>query len=400
MRYTANERRVLALTGVAHFSAHLFELMFPTLAVALARQTGVPLAQVLGWSFAGYLLFGLGALPAGLLTDRIGGRRMLTIGLAGMGGAALTAGFVSPGPSLVVLLAVIGLCASIYHPAGMSLISHAVRSRGRALGLNGIFGNVGIALTPIVTASLASRLGWQRTYVVVGAAACALAVFFAAVSIEERPLAGTDAAEDRRGSPVGFSLFALLCVAAALGGISYRANTVAQPAYFAERVTLLGYGATTSVVYLTGIAGQYLGGVLADRHDLRWLYLGFHALSIPALWLVSQTTELALVASSTLFLFFSLGMQPIENSLFARFTPPRWRATGYGIKFVMTFGVGSTGVRLVQWAEAGGDLSAVFRSLIGVVCLLVATVALLIWRTAGRGVRNATPVDLAVGDLA
>jgi len=66
----------------------------------------------------------------------------------------------------------------------------------------------------------------------------------------------------------------------------------------------------------------------------------------------------------------------------------------------MTFGVGSTGVRLVQWAEAGGDLSAVFRSLIGVVCLLVATVALLIWRTAGRGVRNATPVDLAVGDLA
>ncbi|HYR96504.1 MAG TPA: MFS transporter [Candidatus Binatus sp.] len=400
MRYTANERRVLALTGVAHFSAHFFELMFPTLAVALARQTGVPLAQVLGWSFAGYLLFGLGALPAGLLTDRIGGRRMLTIGLAGMGGAALTAGFVSPGPSLVVLLAVIGLCASIYHPAGMSLISHAVRSRGRALGLNGIFGNVGIALTPIVTASLASRLGWQRTYVVVGAAACALAVVFAAVSIEERPLPGTDAAQDVGGSPVGFSLFALLCVAAALGGISYRANTVAQPAYFAERVTLLGYGATTSVVYLTGIAGQYLGGVLADRHDLRWLYLGFHALSIPALWLVSQTTELALVASSTLFLFFSLGMQPVENSLFARFTPPRWRATGYGIKFVMTFGVGSIGVRLVQWAEAGGDLSAVFRSLIGVVSLLVATVALLIWRTAGRGVRNATSVELAVGDLA
>jgi FSR family fosmidomycin resistance protein-like MFS transporter len=395
MRYTANERRVLALTGVAHFGAHFFELMFPTLAVALARQTGVPLAEVLGWSFAGYLLFGVGALPAGLLTDRIGGQRMLALGLAGMGAAALTAGFVSPGPSLAALLGVIGLCASVHHPAGMSLISHAVRARGRALGLNGIFGNVGIAVTPIVTASLASRLGWQHTYVVVGAVACAVAIAFAAVRIEEHPLAA-DAPDGTDGRAVGISLFGLLCVAAALGGISYRANTVAQPAYFAERVSVLGYGATTSVVYLLGIAGQYVGGVLADRHDLRWLYLGFHALSIPALWLVSQTTEVALVASSTLFLFFSLGMQPVENSLFARFTPPRWRATGYGVKFVMTFGVGSVAVRLVQWAEAGGDLSAVFRWLIGVVALLVATVAVLIWRTAGRAVRNAPSVEALV----
>jgi MFS family permease len=393
MPYTANERRVLAVTGVAHLSAHFFELMFPTLAVALAQQTGLPLAEVLGWSFAGYLLFGLGALPAGLLTDRIGGQRMLVGGMLGMGTAALTAGFVSPGPSLALLLAVIGLCASIHHPAGMSLISHTVAARGRALGLNGIFGNLGIALTPIVTATLASQLGWQRTYVVVGLVTCAVAFLFATLRIEERPLTPPSAGPR---SDVGFSLFALLCVAAALGGISYRANTVAQPAYFAERVSILGYGATTSLVYLTGIAGQYMGGVLADRHDLRWLYLGFHAASIPALWLVSRTTDTALVASSTLFLFFSLGMQPAENSLFARFTPARWRATGYGVKFVMTFGVGSLAVRLVQRAEAGGDLSAVFRWLTVVVGMLVVTVAALIWRSAGRAMRNVGEV----GELA
>src|SRR2546428_808211 len=145
MPYSANERRVLAVTGVAHLSTHFFELMFPTLAVALAQQADLPLAQVLGWIFVGYLLFGLGALPAGLLTDRIGGKRVLVGGMLGMGVAALTAGFVSPGPSLAALLAVIGLCASVHHPAGMSLISHTIAARGRALGLNGIFGNVGIA---------------------------------------------------------------------------------------------------------------------------------------------------------------------------------------------------------------------------------------------------------------
>jgi len=213
-----------------------------------------------------------------------------------------------------------------------------------------------------------------------------VALVFAALPIDDRRERAAEEPAD--GAPAGIGLFALLCLAAALGGISYRANTVAQPAYFAARVTVLGYGATTSVVYLTGIAGQYLGGVLADRGDLRWLYLGFHAASIPALWLVSRTTDVALVASSTLFLFFSLGMQPIENSLFARFTPARWRTTGYGIKFVMTFGVGSLAVRLVQSAERGGDLSLVFRWLIGVVGLLVAAVATLIWRSAGHAMRN------------
>ena len=60
-----NERNVLLLTGVGHFTTHFVELMFPTLAVAVARQQHVPLDEVLTWSFLGYLLFGLGALPAG-----------------------------------------------------------------------------------------------------------------------------------------------------------------------------------------------------------------------------------------------------------------------------------------------------------------------------------------------
>jgi MFS family permease len=395
-RYTANERRVLLLAGVAHFSAHFFELMFPTIAVALALETGTPLAEVLGWSFVGYLLFGLGALPAGLLTDRLGGRRMLVGGLLGTGVAALGAGYASPGRPLALLLAAIGLASSVAHPASMSIISHTVAARGRALAVNGIFGNAGIALTPAVTAVLVARLGWQRTYFAVGLVVCALAAVFATVPLDERPLRRESQPVGASGREWGLVLFALLCLTSALGGISYRATTLAQPAYFAERVSLLGYGATTSLVYLLGIGGQYLGGVFADRHDLRWLYLAFHAASIPALLLVAGTHELALVASASTFIFFSLGMQPIENSLFARFTPTRWRATGYGLKFVMTFGVGSLAVGLVQRAEASGDLSTVFTWTAGVVTALVLAIALLLRASAGRSMRNAP----AVGDLA
>ncbi|MGH7790496.1 MAG: MFS transporter [Candidatus Binatia bacterium] len=370
-----NERNVLILTGVGHFTAHFFELMFPTLAVTLAAQSGAPLEQVLGWSFLGYLLFGLGALPAGLLADRIGARLMLIAAIFGLGVAALAASEAPNGRALSLCLAVMGLFASVYHPAGTSLITRTIGARGRALGVNGMFGNVAIAVTPVVTAALVARLGWQDTYRMIGYVTCAIAVACAFLPIDERPTA-------RAVEPVGppwarrsMVLFGVLLVAAMLAGVSYRGNTLLLPSYFAARVPEIGFGLATSLVYLLGIGGQYVGGRLADRHDLSRLYLVFHALSLPALLLMVVLSGVPLLGGAAIFVFFSLGMQPIENSLFAQLTPPRWRATAFGIKFACTFGVGSLAVWLVQWADVTGGLRLALLCLAGVVALVVAVAA-------------------------
>jgi hypothetical protein len=98
--------------------------------------------------------------------------------------------------------------------------------------------------------------------------------------------------------------------------------------------------------------------------------------------------ELPLVSAGAVFVFFSLGMQPIENSLFARFTPPRWRATGYGIKFILTFGVGSFAVQLVEWGKSAGDLSLVILCLAGIVALLLAVIGVFVALTFGQEMHN------------
>jgi FSR family fosmidomycin resistance protein-like MFS transporter len=381
------ERNVMVLAGASHFATHFFELMFPTLAVTLALDLGLPLTEVLSWSFAGYLLFGLGALPAGLLADAIGARRVVLIGLAGMGVSALAASEAAPGRSLALCLAGVGLFASCYHPAGMSLISRAAAMPGRALGINGIWGNLGIAATPALTAALVGHFGPSHTFQMAGLASCGLAAGLSFLRIPERPHerergGGSVPSRSRR------KLFWVVCVATVLAGISYRGNTIVQPAYFAERVSLLGFGAATSAVYLFGIAGQYVGGMLADRHDLRWLYLGFHAASLPFLLLMAGLHELPLMGATALFVFFSLGMQPIENSLFANLTPLRWRATGYGIKFALTLGVGSAAVWLVGWAQGGGDLNRVFLFLAAIVALLVLTIGWFVSLSARTPMRN------------
>lgn len=386
----ANERNVLLVTGVGHFTTHFFELMFPTLAVALARDTGMPLDEVLTWSFLGYLLYGLGGLPAGLLADRLGSRVLLLTALFGLGVAALAASEVTSPRALTVCLAVMGALASIYHPVGIGLISRTIDARGRALGLNGLFGSAGIALTPVLTAALCERVGWQETYRVIGYAMCALAVACAFLPIDEpRPAAPAPGAPAPR---LAWRPLIVLLTAATLAGISYRGNTLVQPAYFANHVSLVWYGAATSIAYLLGTVGQYAGGVLADRRDLRRLYLAFHLCSLPALLAMTMLAGWPLVASAGVFVFFSLGMQPIENSLLAHYTPPARRGMIYGIKALCVFGVGSLAVWLVRWAIDFGGLAYAILCLAGVVTLVVAAAALLL-AIDGASTRESVAAD-------
>jgi MFS transporter, FSR family, fosmidomycin resistance protein len=372
----SNERNVLLLTGVGRFATHFFELMFPTLAVALARQAHVPLDQVLGWSFLGYLAFGLGALPMGLAGDRVGVRLPLLVSLFGLGVTALAASEVTSPRALTICLAVMGALASIYHPLGMSLIARTIDRRGRAHGVNSLFGNAAIALTPVITAALCARFGWQDTYRIVGYTMCALAVGGAFLPVHEPRPHVVDA-----GAPataIAWRPLVALLVAAAFAGISYRGGTLVLPAYFAERVSEVWFGAAVSAAYLLGLGGQYVGGLLADRHDPRRLYLLFHVCSLPPLLLMTLVGGLPLIVSAAGFVFFSLGMQPIEHRLVAQYAPPQRRAAIYSLKFACTFGVGSLAVWLVRWADGLGGLSYAVLCLAGAVLLVVAAAGVLL----------------------
>ena len=392
--FDANERRIVHFTGFAHAATHYVELIYPTLAVGLVAQSpGVgSLEEALSWSFGGYLLFGIGALPAGVAADRLGGRRVILTGLVIAGLSAILAGTSEPGLPLALALCGIGAGASLYHPAGTGLLSRAVASRGRALGINGIYGNVGIALSPLITALLVESIGWRDTFYVTGAGILLGTLAFSRVRINEpgrapepAPAQGKDNSTTRRA----IWIFVLLCAAATLGGFAYRGNTVAQPALFAQDISFMGYGMAASLAMIVGTVGQYIGGRLADRIDLRAGYLAFHLASLPALVVIASTTEWPLLVASAIYAFFALGMQPIENSLFAVLTPERWRSTAYGLKFVLTFGVGSTAVWMVRAVAENSGWHAVYIALCVVVCALIACIAGLFILTRTREIRNA-----------
>ena len=289
---------------------------------------------------------------------------------------------------MVAALVGVGLLASFYHPAGLGLISRTVAARGRALGINGVFGNLGIAAAPLVTDLLSRQFGWRGAYLVIGAVLLLAGLCVSVLRIEEVAPGGVSRDEDHHEGSERALLFAILLVAMMLGGFSYRASSVAQPAYYAERVQFLSYGVATSMVYMLGTFGQYLAVRMADRYDLRFLYIGFHLASLPFVAVMIVASGMPLMFAASIFVFFSIGMQPIENSLVARFTPDRWRSTGYGLKFAVVFGIGSLSVRLVEMCVARYSLAHVFGAITCAVAMIVVVAVVLALKTRGRPIRN------------
>lgn len=405
----ALQRRVLVATCLGHAMTHLYMLVFPALVTPLRAELGLSLDDALELSFFGYLLYGLGSVPAGIITDRWSARWMLCLclGLAGLG--SLLAGLSTSVPMLVVALALVGLGASIYHPTGMALLSRTfTERRGRALGTNGVWGNVGLASAPFITGLLAGTAGWRSAYLVLSVPGLVGAAWVATLPLDEAEVEERVVAAAREDEGALRRFFLVLCVAMTLGGLAYRTSSVIFPTYFEAKTTfleplagqLLGWfdatgaktaAATTltSLVYVVGIVGQMLGGRFADRFELRLGYVLFHLATLPAVFAVAALTELPLFGAAMVYLLFALGMQPIENSLVAKLTPAAWRSTAYGLKFILTFGVGALAVPLVGKVVDAAGLSAVFQ-LVAAFEIGIVVVATTLWWRSRRALPSLT----------
>lgn len=394
--FTPEEHRILLVTCPGHFFTHFFTLAFPAIAIPLTAAFGMPLEDVVKLSFWMYLLYGVLALPVGLAADRWRAKPMLVAGIAIMGVGLIVAG-AFPGPTIMTAaLAFVGVGASVYHPAGLALISRTVRQRGVALGVNGVFGNLGIALAPLATGALSWAFGWQTALIVLGVIGLVTAAWLQTLHVDEtiRPAAKA-AVHDAVPRREMARYFAIICVALVLGGIAYRGNMLLLPAYMELKTSFLanlfdrlplpeGHSTATfaatvlaSFVLFAGLFGQMVGGRLADRADLRRAYLLFHGASFPFILAMAFTGNVALVACAVAYEFFSLGMQPIENSLIAAMTPDRWRSTSYAVKFILNFGVGASAVQLIAPIKQAYSLEMVYVFLSAVVFLLVVSIAVL-----------------------
>jgi len=146
--------------------------------------------------------------------------------------------------------------------------------------------------------------------------------------------------------------------------------TVVLPKLFEQRLVgltdggTLGAGGFASLVFAEGMIIPLVGGWLADRYSLKWIYVGSWALAVPALLATIGLFELPLFAMTMVVFSLMSLVAPTENALLVRYTPGRWRATAFGAKFVLSLGVSSLGVPLVAFIyDRTGDFIWLFAVL-------------------------------------
>ncbi|WP_254524425.1 MFS transporter [Natrinema caseinilyticum] len=406
----ANERSITGFLMVAHWLVHTYELSIPILMTIWLREFSVT-AAVLGTVVTvGYAVFGVGALPGGILVDRYGSRRLIVGCLLGMGGAFLLVGLSQTVVTVALALGVWGLAASVYHPAGLALISTGVRDdvRGRAFAYHGMAGNAGIAFGPLATAVLLLAVDWRLVVAVLAVPALIAAVVGLASEFDETAAVqvadgGRDAstsrslasfvADSRRVFAGGFLLVFLLVMG---NGLYYRGVLTFLPELLDGFLTsqlgpvdLQSIGLTGPVAaefdlakYLyvglltVGIGGQYVGGRLSDRiRPERGVAAMLVALSLLALAFVpaaraSLATLLAVSVGLGIALF---GMQPLVQATIAKYSPPDARGLSFGYTYLGIFGVGSLGATIAGWIltyASVGTLFVVLAGLAGSACLL------------------------------
>ncbi|HNQ01047.1 MAG TPA: MFS transporter [Syntrophales bacterium] len=403
-----NEKKIILFPVASHFLFHFHEIAFPALAIPLTLSLNMSLEDVLALGFPMYLLFGLCALPWGFFADRFGNRLALAIGFFGCAAGSFLTAFSSTPSGIMGSLALIGAFACVCHPAGMGLISHGAKNRGAALGLFSVAGTVGLIAGPFLAGLMNWLAGWKVAYALMGAVSVLWGAALLFVGIDETPVMQENASGGGTGGD-GFSAGTVILFfwIVTLGGLVYRINIVALPAFLEFKAgflaaalhemldipavaatTTMAAASLTSLIYVAGIFGQLWGGRIADRRELKRLYIAFNAAILPLALLMAYLTEQALVAAAAAYVFFALGIQPIENSLIAAFTPPRRRSAGYGLAAILIFGVGALAVYLVGWVSTRWSLGTVYLFSSALLALIIANIALLLAATRGRDLRN------------
>jgi len=364
----------LVFAGVGHFFAHLLMLLYPTVVLIIEGRWGMSYGDLLSLSLGGFVLFGLGALPAGWLGDRWSAERMMVVFFVGTGGAAIATGLADSPITLALGLAAIGLFGSIYHPVGTAWLIRNAANRGRALGWNGISGSIGLAAAPFVAGALAQVISWRAAFVIPGALCTAIGVALLCMVRSGNVIA---APVDRRPEPSAsrsdtMRTFIVLSFTMLADGTISQAIPVALPKAFAAGLTGLTDGGTldaggfVTLVFLVAATAQLAGGWLADRFAMKAVYILAWAVQAPLFFAAAQARDVPLLAVMMAVNYLGVLATPAENALLARYTPAKWPATPYGPQFVLALGVSTIGVKLVAMTyDSTGNFTTLWLALGG-----------------------------------
>jgi MFS family permease len=346
-------RATALLLNFAHALDHMFLLVFATAVSAIAADFGMSRWEdLMPYGVGAFALFGIGSLPSGRLGDLWGRRQMMLVFFFGMAASMLLIA-VTRGPwQLAAALTLMGAFSSIYHPVGIPMLVRGSRRPGLTIGINGLAGNLGVALAAITTGVLVKYGGWRVAFAVPALAALAAGIAFARYAPQEtQPPAKRAPTQVDLPTALAARVFAVLTIASATASLLFNFTTNGNGELLRERLSGIvadpaALGALLALVYVVGAFAQVVVGALIDRVPLKWLYLAIVACQVPLFTLAATAQGWALYALMIAFMIVVFGAIPFTDAMTVRYFDDRMRSRISGMRMAVAFGVSS----LAVWA--------------------------------------------------
>jgi len=347
-------RATSVLLNIAHAFDHMFLLIFATAVATIAADFGFARWEdLMPYGVGAFAMFGLCSLPAGRLGDLWGRRRMMLVFFFGMGIATLLVAAARNAWQLGAAMTVLGIFAAIYHPVGIPMLVQRASRPRLTIGISGLAGNLGVALSAVVTGALLKYASWHMAFIVPALASFACGVLFALLAPNESVAPGrrapTRAMPDRRSLA---HIFAVVTIASVSGSLLFNFTTNGNGELLRERLRGIvedpaALGALLALVYVAGAVTQVGVGMLLDRVSLKKLYACIVAAQAPLFIAAARADGWVLYGVMVLFMVAVFGAIPFTDAMIVRYVDDRMRSRVSGMRLAVAFGVSSLAVWLL-----------------------------------------------------
>jgi len=267
-------RAVLATACSIHFVhdgfSDILYVLLPLWAVEF-RLTFAQVGMIRTAYSGGMALF---QIPAGLLAERWGERRLLAAGTAVTACGFIVAGTVGGFLSLLTVLLIAGLGSGVQHPLSSSLVSKAYETgpRRAALGTYNFSGDLGKVAVPAAVAFAATVVGWRYASAAYGLFGVLAAVAILGVLARLTPeMSEADRPVEPQSASSGWGIrdahgFRALTAIGMIDNATRTAFLTFLPfALIAKGSSVAGVGTALALLFAGGAVGKFVCGLVAER---------------------------------------------------------------------------------------------------------------------------------------
>ena len=340
--------------NIGHFLDHFMMLIFAKAAFDAGRHFGLSYDEIIIYGTLGLFLFGAAAPLAGWLADKYSRSLIIIIYPFGVSLGAFLC-FLSSSPIMLGFsIGVIGFFAAIFHPVGIAMLIRDSNKVGIRLGVNGVWGNMGVAAAPVLTGFIILNSNWQLSFLVPSL----ICLIFGIAQL--RGFKEIDIKEEKtkqkisNGLVEGWKIVLLsLTMTTLAGGFIFGSLTFLIPRIFEVNLSGISVdiaitGLLAGIVYAIASLSQVGVGYLIDRYSPK-IILGFVGIGqFFLIYLSSLYIDYALFFVMLMAMFFVFGQVPITDAILVRYVDDQWRARILSVKFLINLCAGASVLPLVS----------------------------------------------------